>query len=163
MATHKTFFGRLLAGIVGIFGSIFSHVLSGAEQTFDALPQETKDALIHGSGVLDFINSEVDMVPADIEAGILAKFPDLTADSLNAGLTIIAQAFKLDVANGDPLTDVITKLKAYLQTLQGNTWDMIVQGMANILAIFLAPIGTKAGAITQLMEYVYQTFFAKKK
>ena len=159
----KTFFGKLLADVWGIFGSIFKHVISGAEQTYNELPQATKDALLHGSGVLDFINTEVDMLPETIEAGILAKFPDLTADSLTAGLTLIAQAFKLDVANGDPIVDVITKLKAYLQSLQGTTWDIIVQGAANLLAIFLAPAGTKAGAITQLMEYVYQTFFAKKK
>lgn len=162
MAKNKTFFGRLIASVVGFFGSIFKHVMEGAEKTFDELPKETQDALLHGSGVMDFINSQVDGLPEDIEAAILEKFPDLDMNSLKTGLLAVAKGFKLDV-NENSIHDIITKIQAYLKSLEGNVWDAIVNGAANIIAIFLAPAGTKFGAIASLMEYVYQTFFKKHK
>lgn len=159
---NKTFFGRLIADVVGALGSIFKHVMNGAEKTYNELPQEAKDALLHGSGVMEFINSTVGKLPEEIEAGILEKFPDLDAEKLKAGLLQISKAFNLGV-DENSITDIISKLQAYLNSLEGNVWDAIVQGAANILAIFLAPAGTKFAAISSLMEFVYQTFFKKKK
>jgi hypothetical protein len=161
MSQNKTFFGRLIASVVSFFGSIFKHVMEGAEKTFKELPQATQDALIHGSGVMDFINSQVGAIPADIEAAILEKFPDLDIKSLTSGLLAVAKGFNLNV-DENSLPDIIAKIQAYLKSLEGNVWDAIVQGAANIVAIFLAPAGTKFGAIATLMEYVYQTFFKKK-
>jgi|ERR1017187_655719 hypothetical protein len=159
---HKTFFGKLLADIVSIFGGIFHAVMSGAETTFNNLPPATQAALLHGSGVMVFITTEVGKLPAEIRAAILAKFPDINEAALETGLYEIANGFKLNPIQGN-LDDTIAKLQAYLTGLQGNVWNAIVQGAANILAVVLAPAGTKFGAITTLMEYVYQTFFAKKK
>jgi hypothetical protein len=161
VAKNKTFFGRLIADVIGFFGSIFSHVMKGAEKTFDELPQETQDALIHGSGVMNFINLEVGKLPEEIEAGILAKFPDINIDALKTGLIAVAKGFNLQV-DENSIPDLIAKIQAHISSLQGSLWDTIIQGAANILAIFLAPAGTKAGAITSLMEYVYRTFFSKK-
>lgn len=161
MSQNKTFFGRLIESVISFFGSIFKHVMEGAEKTFNELPQATKDALIHGSGVMDFINSQVGALPQDIEAAILEKFPDLDIKSLTSGLLAVAKGFNLPV-DENSLTDIIAKIQAYLKSLEGNVWDAIVQGAANIVAIFLAPAGTKFGAIASLMEYVYQTFFKKK-
>lgn len=161
MAKNKSFFGRLIASVVSFFGSIFKHVMEGAEKTFDELPQETQDALIHGSGVMDFINSQVGELPENIEAAILEKFPDLNIDSLKSGLLAVAKGFKLNV-DENSLADIIAKIQGYLKSLEGNVWNAIVQGAANIVAVFLAPAGTKFGAIASLMEYVYQTFFRKK-
>jgi hypothetical protein len=161
MSQNKTFFGRLLATVWGALGSIFQHVMTGAEKTFNELPQETKDALIHGSGVLDFINKEIGKLPEEVEAGILAAFPDINADSLKSGLLAICKALNIGV-DENSITDIISKLQAHITSLQGNVWDAIMNGAANILAIFLAPAGTKFAAISTLMEYVYQTFFKKK-
>jgi hypothetical protein len=157
----KTFFGKLISTVIGFFGSIFKHVMEGAEKTYNELPEETQQALLHGSGVMDFINSQVGAIPADIEAAILEKFPDLNITSLTTGLLAVAKGFNLNV-DENSLSDIITKIQAYLKSLEGNVWDAIVQGAANIVAIFLAPAGTKFGAIASLMEYVYQTFFRKK-
>lgn len=159
---HKTFFGKIIAAVIGVFGGIFSHVLKGAEKTFNNLPEATQQALLHGSGVLDFINSQVDAVPEDIEAGLLKEFPDLDIDKLKIGLLAVAQGFNLQV-DANSVTDIIQKIKDYLTSLHGNVWDAITQGAANIIAIFLAPADTKFGAIASLMEYVYQTFFKKNK
>lgn len=161
MSKDKTFFGRLIASVIGFFGSIFKHVMEGAEKTFNELPKETQDALLHGSGVMEFINTQVDALPEDVEAAILEKFPDLNMDSLKVGLLAVAKGFKLDV-DENSLHDIVSKIQAYLKSLEGNVWNAIVNGAANIVAVFLAPAGTKFGAIASLMEYVYQTFFKKK-
>ena len=161
MSKDKTFFGRLIASVIGFFGSIFKHVMEGAEKTFNELPKETQDALLHGSGVMEFINTQVDALPEDVEAAILEKFPDLNIDSLKVGLLAVAKGFKLDV-DENSLHDIVSKIQAYLKSLEGNVWNAIVNGAANIVAVFLAPAGTKFGAIASLMEYVYQTFFKKK-
>lgn len=161
MSKDKTFFGKLIASVIGFFGSIFKHVMEGAEKTFNELPKETQDALLHGSGVMEFINTQVDALPEDVEAAILEKFPDLNIDSLKAGLLAVAKGFKLDV-DENSLHDIVSKIQAYLKSLEGNVWNAIVNGAANIVAVFLAPAGTKFGAIASLMEYVYQTFFKKK-
>lgn len=161
MSKDKTFFGRLIASVIGFFGSIFKHVMEGAEKTFNELPKETQDVLLHGSGVMEFINTQVDALPEDVEAAILEKFPDLNMDSLKVGLLAVAKGFKLDV-DENSLHDIVSKIQAYLKSLEGNVWNAIVNGAANIIAVFLAPAGTKFGAIASLMEYVYQTFFKKK-
>lgn len=161
MSKDKTFFGKLIASVISFFGSIFKHVMEGAEKTFNELPKETQDALLHGSGVMEFINTQVDALPEDVEAAILEKFPDLNIDSLKAGLLAVAKGFKLDV-DENSLHDIVSKIQAYLKSLEGNVWNAIVNGAANIVAVFLAPAGTKFGAIASLMEYVYQTFFKKK-
>jgi hypothetical protein len=161
MSKDKTFFGKLIASVISFFGSIFKHVMEGAEKTFNELPKETQDALLHGSGVMEFINTQVDALPEDVEAAILEKFPDLNMDSLKAGLLAVAKGFKLDV-DENSLHDIVSKIQAYLKSLEGNVWNAIVNGAANIVAVFLAPAGTKFGAIASLMEYVYQTFFKKK-
>jgi hypothetical protein len=85
----------------------------------------------------------------------------LDIKSLTSGLLAVAKGFNLNV-DENSLPDIIAKIQAYLKSLEGNVWDAIVQGAANIVAIFLAPAGTKFGAIATLMEYVYQTFFKKK-
>lgn len=55
----KTFFGRWIADIVSVFGSIFHSVLSGAEKNYNELPQATEDALLHGLGIMAFMTQEV--------------------------------------------------------------------------------------------------------
>ena len=157
----KTFFGRLLAGIFSIFGGAFHSLLAQAEKTFNALPPDVQAALLHGSGVIAFISQELTALPEDLRAQILAQYPDINEAALETGLYALANGFKLNPVQGN-LDDTIAKIQAYLATLQGTVWDGIVQGAANVLAVFLAPPGTKIGAITQLMEYVYQTYFAKK-
>lgn len=158
----KTFFGRLIESIVSVFGSIFHHVMAGAEKTFNDLPPEIKAALIHGSGVLDLINQMINNTPDEIRAAIKEKFPDINEADLESGLFTIAHGFNL-LPQENNINDVIAKLQEYLKGLQGNVWDGIMNGAAQMLAILLAPAGTKFGAIASLMEYVYQTYFAKKK
>lgn len=160
MAT-KTFFGRLLADIAEFFEGLFTHVLSGAKKDFKDLPQEVKDALIHGSGIMDLIRRMTDNTPAEIRAAIQEEFPDLDIAKLEEGLFRIAHAFNLAPKVND-LDDCIKLLQTYLSTLQGEVWDVIMHTAASILGIILAPPGQKVGGLVSLMEYVYQTFFKKK-
>lgn len=153
----KTFFGRLLAAI----GGIFKHVFEGARKTFDQLTPEQQAALKHGSGVVALINSELNNTPAEVRAAILEQFPDLDIATLETGLFQVATSFNLAPKEHN-LEDIIAALQAYLSTLHGSIWEGITQGVASVLAVILAPAGTKFAAVGQLMEYVYQTFFKKK-
>lgn len=157
----KTFFGRLLADIASIFGSIFKHVIEGAKKTFDELPQATRDALIHGSGVMDVIKTMLTNTPDEILAAIKEKFPNIDPAALETGLFAVAHGFNLLPKEND-LKDCIAVLQGYLSKLQGNTWDTIMHSGAALLAVIFAPAGTQFGAVVSLLEYVYQTFFAKK-
>lgn len=161
MAQHKTFFGRLLAGIVNVFGSIFKHVLEGAEKTFDELPEETKDALIHGSGIMDLLNKMVGDTPEAVRLAIKEQFPDVDEAALEKGLYTIAHGFNL-APKSDDLDDCIATLQNYISTLNTPVWQGIMHAAASVLAAIFAPSGTAFGAIESLMEYVYQTFFKKK-
>jgi hypothetical protein len=161
MKQRKTFFGRLLSGIVNFFGSIFSPVFKGAKKSFEDLPEEEQKALIHGSGVMEFISSQIGELPENIQAGILVKFPDINIELLKAGLIAISKGFNLKV-DENSVPDLIAKIQDHLHSLEGDTWNAIIRGAAELIAIFLAPKGTKFGAFTSLIEYVYQTFFKKK-
>lgn len=161
MSKTKTFVGRLLAHIAGFFGGLFTRVLDGAKKDFNDLPQETKDALIHGSGIMDLIRRMTSNTPAEIRAAIQTEFPDADPVKVEEGLFKIAHSFNLEPKLND-FDDCISLLQTYLSTLQGDVWDVIMHSAASILGIVLAPPDQKVGGIVSLMEYVYQTFFAKK-
>lgn len=70
------------------------------------------------------------------------KFPDINEQQLEAGLYAFANGFKLNPVENN-LNDTIAKLQAYISSFQGNTWNAITRGAAEVLAVFLAPAGTK--------------------
>lgn len=154
----KTFIGKLLAGIVAFFGSIFSHVIEGAEKTFDELPEAQKEALKHGSGIMEIFKSMLDKTPDEIRAAIKDAFPDIDEEALEAGLFTIAHAFNLAPEVGN-LNDCIEKLKQHLKSAtDNNVWDGILHTASLLLSVILAPEGTAFGAIAQLIEYVYRKY-----
>lgn len=158
----KTFVGKILASIVGFFGSIFKHVIEGAEKTFNDLPEATKEALIHGSGIMDIIKSMLDSTPDQIRAAIKEQFPDVDEQALEAGLFTIAHAFGLAPEENN-IDDCISKLQQHLiNATSNNVWDGILHTGSLLLAVILAPKGTVFGAIATLGEYVYQKYIQKK-
>lgn len=156
MVQHHTFFGKLF----GWIGDIFSHVFEGAKKTYESLTPEQQAALLHGSGIIDILNTEVGKTPAEIRALIIQRFPDLDEAKLEAGLIATAHAFNLAV-DINSIEDVIAQLQAYLSSLHGNIWESISHGVAGLLAVLFSPSDTKFAAIGSLVEYVYQTFFKK--
>lgn len=158
-----TFFGKLLSEIIDLFGSIFRHVIDGAEKTFKELPKATQEALINGSGIMDIIKGMLDALPSEVIAAINQKYPNVDVSSLETGLFTIAHAFGLAPKDND-LNDVISQLQTYLKNVTDNTvWDSIFHTASLVLATVLSPKGTLFGALAQLIEYVYQTYFSKKK
>jgi len=157
---NKTFVGKILAAIAGLFSGILKHVFEGAEKTFDELPDDIKNALIHGSGVMDLIGSMLDNTPAEIRAAIKEKFPDIDEAALESGLFQIAHGYNL-LPEENNLDDVIAKIQEKLKSLNTPVWDDIIQGMAKLIAIILAPEGTKFAVIASTIEYVYQKYFKK--
>lgn len=158
----KTFFGRLFASIASIFGSIFKPVFEGAKETYDNLPEEQKEALKHGAGIIDYINRAVGQAPEDVEKGILTTFPNLDLPKLTDGLMSVCKGFNIKV-DVNTIPEMIAKIQKHLSKLEGSLWETIIQGAANVVALLLSPKGTRAGAVSSLMEYVYRTFFAKNK
>lgn len=153
----KTFFGRLLL----IIGGVFTHLFQGAKKTYEDLPADQQAALQHGSGVIAIISQEVGKEPAEIRADIKAQFPDLDEASLENGLFTVAHAFNIEPKLND-IDDCISLLQTYLTTLTGNVWEGITHSLASLLAVIVAPPGTKFAAVGSLIEYVYETYFQKK-
>lgn len=154
----KTFFGKILAAIGGIFVGLFK----SAKKTFEQLTPEQQEALKNGSGIIALINTELGKTPAEVRASIKEQFPNLDEATLETSLFQIAHAFNLTPKVGN-LEDCIYLLQTYLSLQKGNTWDGITHAAASLLAIFLAPAGTKFAAVSSLIEYVYQHFFKKQK
>lgn len=151
-----TFFGKILA----IFGNIFSHVFKGAKKTYDKLSPEEQAALLHGSGVISIINTEIGKTPTEIRDAILVAYPDLDETKLENGLFTIAHAFNLAPQENN-IEDIIAKLQTYLSSLKGNIWEGISHDLAGLLTIIFAPVGSKFGALISLIEYVYHRYIKK--
>jgi len=157
----KTWAGKILAAIWGGLGSIFKHVIEGAEKTFNELPQEQKDALKNGSGIMEIIKTMLTATPAEVRAAIQEQYPDLNEADLETGLFAIAHTFNLAPEENN-LDDVIAKLQQHLQAATSNSiWDGILHTGSLLLAVALAPQGTIFGAIANLAEYVYRKYIQK--
>lgn len=162
----KTFVGKILqdiASIVKLFGGIFKHVVLGAEETFNNLPDDVKQSLIHGSGILDIVNSMLDKTPDEIREAILEAYPDVNLPDLERGLITVAHTFNIAVTI-DSLEDAIGVIKDYLKTKeqQSTVWEGIMHTASLLLATILSPQGNLFGALSQLIEYVYRTYIKKK-
>lgn len=140
---------------------VLPFLFKAAKREWDSLPATEQNAILHGSGVLDILNTETGKLPAEVRAAITKKFPDLDEATLEKGLFELAHTFGLLPKEND-LDDCITLLQTYLSSQQGVKWAAVIQSAANILAIIVAPAGTIFAKIGMLMEYAYQTFFKKK-
>jgi hypothetical protein len=140
--------------------SLFSWIgdlFNAAEKAWHKLEPEVQAALLHGSGVINVINQNLQATPQAVFDLIDKKFPDLTKENLTAGLAKVAAAFGIaeQTANPDLLT-TIEGIQKYLSTLKGNIWQGISSAMAQILSIAIAPNETPFEKIVQLIEWVYK-------
>jgi hypothetical protein len=65
--------------------------------------------------------------------------------------------------NSDDLLTSIKNLQVFLASKTGTDWEKVSSAIAQFLAIFFAPAGTKFSLIVQLIEFVYQNFIKKDK
>lgn len=150
--------GTLLHKIGDFFGALFN----GAKKAWKKLSPEIQSALLHGSAVVEAINSNIDKTPDFIIEFLLQKFPDLNIDRLKAGLAEVAKGLKIaEDTNSDDLATLIQNIQKYLSEQKGALWAAISHSIASIFAIAVAPGGTKFAAISSLIEWVYHTYIKK--
>jgi hypothetical protein len=153
------FLKKLLASI----GHFFEGLFNAAEHAWTKLQPDVKDALQQASGFVSVINNNVTASPAFVRELIMQKF-GVSEEQVQTALTKAATELNLvsNVLDPDPLV-AIQKLQDYLASKKGPFWAQASNGLANVLAVLMAPAGTKFAKISLLMEFVYQTFFRKEK
>ena len=151
---------KLLAKI----GQFFSGLFNGATKTWNKLEPQVKNAILHGSAIVEVINTNLDKAPDFVFDLIQKKFPDIDKEKLHTGLHQISGALGIaeDISSPDVLT-LIQNLQIYLSGLKGKVWANISGTIAKALAAALAPPDTKFAAISALMEFVYHSFIKKEK
>jgi hypothetical protein len=152
-----------IAKLLMCIGHFFSGIFNAAEHAWKNIQPEVRDALQQASGFVSVINNNLDGSPAFVLELIGQRF-GITQDQVHATLIKAAEQLNLvgDIADPDPIA-VMKKLQEYLSKKEGPFWAQASNGLANVLAVILAPAGTKYAKISLLMEYVYQTFFRKDK
>jgi len=163
MEKQKKFFGRLLAAI----GSIFAPAFRGAEKAYNALPEDQKQALKDGSGIIDFINTRLEGIPADIKTALQTEFPYQDIAKIEQTARDVAEAFNL-IREGEEfsLEELIEKLQQYLKaqkTKGGKFWAIASHSIAAIFAVLFGPADAKVSVVASLLEYVYHAFIKKDK
>lgn len=154
----KTILGKFFARIGDFFKSLFD----AAEKTWDKLSPELKKAMEQGSGIIELINGHVDQAPDFVFDLIQKKYPELTRDKIHEVLTLAGRELNLiDEVTQPDLTQTIQALQKYLDQKQGKFWATASSLLAQLLAIVLAPSGTKFATVSSLMEFVYQKFVKK--
>jgi hypothetical protein len=145
-----------LKTIISKIGEVFTNLFSSAEHAWKHLSPEIQNAMLHGSGILAIINSNINKTPAFVQDLILKKFPGLTVEKLkevikkgSEGLTIAEHV------NSDDLLVMIENLQKYLGGLKGQAWAKISHFFGLGMAVFLAPPATKVAAIASLLEAFY--------
>ena len=133
-----------------------------AKKVWRKLDKPVQDAILFGSGVVDYINRNIDVVPVELTTGILAKF-GINRDELNAILAKVATDLNLakDI-KALSLEEVVELVQAYLKTKKGVDWAIASDTIAKVISVFKSPKETKASVILQLIVFAYQTFIKKK-
>lgn len=146
-------------------GLFFTGLFNAAARTWAKVSPEVQDALKHGSGILAIINQHVTEAPDFVIELIQKAYPKLDRPALLAGLRGVSLG--LNVANGiidNDLQGTVERLQKYLAGLKSERaafWAGISSLAAKLLALALAPKGTKWATFEALMEFVYQRFIKK--
>jgi hypothetical protein len=154
----KTFFGKV--------GDFFSHIFDGAKKTWDKLEPAIQSAMVDASGIIAVINQKIDATPDELKALIQEKFPNLPLEKIEEGVRKAAEGVGagVDATSGD-LTHMLEVLQAKLQSVKaedGSKWAGLSSLGAKLIAVALAPKGTKWGVFESLMEFVFRTFVKGK-
>ncbi len=142
--------------------AFFSHLFAGAKKTWQHVEPEVQNAMLHSTGIVDVINKNITQTPQFILELIKKQFPQLPVEKIEAMLKKAAVELKLvdDSLNPDALT-TLEAIQKYLASHNGTGWALASDGVAKVIAVFLAPAGTKATTIISLLWWVYQTFIKK--
>lgn len=149
-----------LQKLIAVIGTIFKALFNSAKTVYNKLPDDVKDAMLHGAGIVDLINGMLDKTPAEIREAIQTQYPKLNVKQLEAAIISVLRTFNI-TDNINSLDDAIEALKNYLATHNGKAWANISHSIGTGLAALLAPKETKLATITSLIEFVYHRFVKK--
>jgi len=158
---NKTVIGKLLEKI----GDFFEGIFKASKDTYDKVSPEVQEALIKGSEIIKLVNDNLDKAPDFVYELLESKFPEITKEKLQEILAKAADALNVvdDIHDLD-MVQTIGNIQYALEnskTKDGTVWAAISSTAAKLIAVFLAPKGTKWATIETLMEYVYRTFIKK--
>jgi hypothetical protein len=140
-------------------GEWFGRLFRAAEKEWQHLEPDVQEALVTASGVVSIINQNLDKAPGFVFDVIQTKFPTLSKEKLQEGLTELDTQFGTIGSLGD--TDLLTtiqNIQVFLSGIKGKVWEGISSNMAQIMAIVLAGDKTPFAKIVMFIEYAYREF-----
>ena len=142
-------------------GSFFKGIFTSMETAWNKLEPAVQEALKLGSSVVDFINTNLKLVPEELIAGLL-KNHGLSKEELEEMLAKVKGELNLlgDIPN-PTLLQTVEAIQKYLDGKEGKDWAQASDSIAKILAMFKAPKETRSSVIIQFMVFVYQNFIKK--
>lgn len=147
-------------------GNFFKEILGAAKKTYDKLPEDLKEALKKGSGILDILNKGEGKTGEEIEAEIYDKYPETDHTKLLDSVEKLLLGFNIDVELDDNIPVGLKKASDHLLKVKSKSnklWAGISALGAKIIALANAPEGTFWSQLELLGEYVYQEFIKDKK
>lgn len=163
---HKTFAGHLIHGeFVDIFNHDIPILLGLADREAKALQDgwnklepQLQTSLVHASGVMDTIATNLDGTGAEVLDSILAKFTDLKVENLKPWLAKVQGVFTGISAIEDQDVEVtITNLQTYLKQYDQTVIGHILSVVSQVFAAIIKP-GSLASQIATYMPIAYHTF-----
>lgn len=154
------FLGSLPSRIAHVFEGVFDSL----NKLWHRISPEVQEALMKGTAIVSFINNHIDQAPQFVLDLIQKEFPGLTEEHLKSALQKVSEDLKIaEGINDADLVTLVKNLQEFLGTKTGTDWEKVSSVMAQFIAIFFAPAGTKFALIATLIEYVYLNFIKKVK
>lgn len=149
--------------VAKIIGDFFKGEASAAEQVYNTLSDEEKQAQTWGLSVIAIVNANLTN-PTGIIPLIEKTFPTLDLSNLQGFLEELLARANGAIKGDVPLTleDAITQLAAYLETFTVHTfWGQLSQALGNELTIIISPT-TVIQKVMATAELVYQIIVKPK-
>ena len=154
---HKTFFGRLIAGI----GAFFSGLLNSMKKAWNSLSTQQQQGIINGVNVSQIIKEGY----KEGEAAIVAKVSSSTGLTTEQSETVLLTALKDSNINVTKVQDGLDALANKVEAgITDNAWNALWKDFAKFAALALS--GGKLDWVSLsmgLVEFAFQHFIAAKK
>jgi hypothetical protein len=160
----RTFAGHLLhLSFKEVFNHDIPKLLNLGETEAEALQKgweklgpEVQDSLLHASGIINEITSDLSKAPQDVIDSVLAKFTDIKVEDLNQWLAKVSGIFTGAAINvNQDGAQSVLNLQNYFKQFEGNKLSGILSWFAQALATIIKPDNVIA-QVTTYMETAYQ-------
>jgi hypothetical protein len=150
----------MLENFFNKIGHFFLNLFNAANHAYNHLQPEVQNALVHGAGIINLINENLQGSPMFLVELINQKFPGITKEKLLEGLHVISNGFRIAETAPD-IETTIKNLQTYFSSLKGEFWEGAASTAAQLLSIVFAPETTPFAKIAMLIEFVYRTKIKK--